>query len=567
MLKVKTVLKSTDENNEENINTDILQTSMNLENLEKSEFKNKRVPMDGIELLLNREKVPDSLGKKLDKKNIKESNVEIIDDPLTDLDDIISDAESLNNKKKFSPVQSRENDRMKRRIVKRRNKPDRNVPDRNVPDRNVPDRNVPDRNVPDRNVPDKTENKDKVNQDFFPPKFNNPSSSFQNIPFNENKGNQQGSQHISQHSSQHSSQQGSQHSSQQGSQHSSQQGSDSESEQGSQCSESVSGESNGSKRESIPNLNSQWKSPSSMSKDEIMSEKMDLLYRYSRLEGNGYKSGLNLNMRTSLEILRTEVSKLERMRNVQRSVRTQRKLLISFASGTEYVNKRYNPYKFALDGWSGDVLENIGDYDEVFEELHDKYKESVQMSPEIKLLTMVGGSGLMFHLSNTLFKSSTPELNDILQNNPDIMAQIQKAALGSMANANAGDPLFNMMMNGINERNQQQAQQAPWEGRKGYAPPRTSQGFPQPSNMNSTVEAEVNQVPQGQGLFSQQTMQGPQGFDDILNQLNSNSMDTGLISDVEEDKVNTKEVSTKQRKNKPKNFQSKKKTEVIDLDM
>ena len=150
------------------------------------------------------------------------------------------------------------------------------------------------------------------------------------------------------------------------------------------------------------------------------------------------------------------------------------------------------------------------------------------------------------------------------------MAQIQKAALGSMANANAGDPLFNMMMNGINERNQQQAQQsqqAPWEGRKGYAPPRTSQGFPQPSNMNSTVGAEVNQVPQGQGLFSQQTMQGPQGFDDILNQLNSNSMDTGLISDVEEDKVNTKEVSTKQRKNKPKNFQSKKKTEVIDLDM
>ena len=194
------------------------------------------------------------------------------------------------------------------------------------------------------------------------------------------------------------------------------------------------------------------------------------------------------------------------------------------------------------------------------------------MSPEIKLLTAVAGSGLMFHLSNTLFKSSTPELNDILKSNPDIMAQIQKAALGSMANANAGDPLFNMMHQGIQERQYQQAQQAPWEGRKGYAPPRTSQGFanPHPSNMNTSVGSEVNQVPQGQGIFSQPVMNGPQGFDDILNQLNASSMGTsGLISDVEEDEpVNTKEVNTKQQKpRQPRQPKQKQKKEVIDLDM
>jgi len=325
----------------------------------------------------------------------------------------------------------------------------------------------------------------------------------------------------------------------------------------------------------LPSGTKTWKSPSNMTKDEIVSEKMDLLYRYGRLEGNGYTSGLNLNMRTPLETLRSEVNKLERMRNVQRSIRTQRKLLISFASGTEYVNKRYNPYKFSLDGWSGEVLENIGDYDEVFEELHDKYKESVQMAPELKLLTMVGGSGLMFHLSNTLFKSSTPQLNDILQKNPDIMAQIQREALNSMATANSSDPLFGMMMQGVHEKQRQQAQQPEWQGRPGYAPPRTSSvpmsSFtmpnPQPSNSTSSIGADVNQVPQGQGIVNQNVMNGPVGFDDILSQLNSGNMaSTGLISDVEEETdVPTKEVNTKPVKNirtrKPKN------ENVIDLDM
>ena len=311
-----------------------------------------------------------------------------------------------------------------------------------------------------------------------------------------------------------------------------------------------------------------------MSKDEIVSEKMDLLYRYGRLEGNGYKSGLSLNMRTPLETLRSEVIKLERMRNVQRSIRTQRKLLISFASGTEYCNKRYNPYKFALDGWSGEVLENIGDYDEVFEELHDKYQDSVKISAEMKLISMIAGSGLMFHLSNSLFKSSTPELNDILKNNPDIMAQVQKAALGSMASTNSDDPIFGMMMGGLQEKQKQQEQQAPWDGRKGYAPPRTSQGFmqnPQASNSNFSVGADVNQVPQGQGIpNSQAMMSGPEGFDDILSQLNSGNMaQNGLISDVEEDDMmETKQVQTKpiRKQRRVKNTKGGG-SEVIDLDM
>jgi hypothetical protein len=173
-----------------------------------------------------------------------------------------------------------------------------------------------------------------------------------------------------------------------------------------------------------------------------------------------------------------------------------------------------------------------------------------------------------------LFKSSTPQLNDILQKNPDIMEQIQREALNSMATTNASDPIFGMMMGGINEKKRQQAQQEPWNGRPGYAPPRTSQGFnisnPRPSNMTASVGANVNQVPQGQGIINpnQAQMEGPTGFDDILSQLNSGNMaQTGLISDVEEDfgEVDVKNVETKparkRRARKPKA------NNVIDLDM
>jgi hypothetical protein len=246
-------------------------------------------------------------------------------------------------------------------------------------------------------------------------------------------------------------------------------------------------------------------------------------------------------------------------------------MLVSFTSGLEYCNKRFNPYKFALDGWSGEVLDNIGDYDEVFEELHDKYSDSVQMAPELKLIAMVGGSGLMFHLSNTLFKSSTPQLNDILASNPHIMSQIQGAALGQMASQHSNDPIFGMMMNGLGMQGEQRAQGRPTFRQGGQAPaPTTSfdraqpsrpvRRGPAPSNMSASVGASVDEVPSGQGI-----MKGPEGVDDILAQLNGvEASQAGLVSDVEEEpvrEVNTRRPArrTRQRKSNQDN--------VIDLDM
>ena len=69
------------------------------------------------------------------------------------------------------------------------------------------------------------------------------------------------------------------------------------------------------------------------------------------------------------------------------------------------------------------------------------------MAPELKLLFQLGGSAMMVHMTNTMFKSSMPGMDDILRQNPDLLRSFQNAAVNSMAQSNPGFSGFmsNMM--------------------------------------------------------------------------------------------------------------------------
>lgn len=55
---------------------------------------------------------------------------------------------------------------------------------------------------------------------------------------------------------------------------------------------------------------------------------------------------------------------------------------------------------------------------------------------------MVGGSAFMFHLTNTLFKSKMPGLDQILQQNPELAQNVKQAAMNTMRQneASSGNP-------------------------------------------------------------------------------------------------------------------------------
>jgi len=121
-------------------------------------------------------------------------------------------------------------------------------------------------------------------------------------------------------------------------------------------------------------------------------------------------------------------------------------MLMACINGIEFLNGRFDPFDIKLDGWSEQINENLTDYDEIFGELYDKYKSRASMAPELKLLFQLGGSAMMIHMSNTMFKSAMPGMDDIFRQNPDLMRQFQSAAASSMGQTNPG---FSNFMTGL----------------------------------------------------------------------------------------------------------------------
>jgi hypothetical protein len=159
----------------------------------------------------------------------------------------------------------------------------------------------------------------------------------------------------------------------------------------------------------------------------IDEEKADLVNKLGRLEKKGFTVNKRLNAYSPIDELRTEVKRITYSIDVDKSVKFSRRMLIACTTGLEFMNKKYNPFEIQLDGWSENVMENVEDYDEVFEELYVKYRTKMQVAPEIKLIMMLGGSAMMFHLTNSMFKSVMPNMNDVIKQNPELVQNMMSA--------------------------------------------------------------------------------------------------------------------------------------------
>lgn len=149
-------------------------------------------------------------------------------------------------------------------------------------------------------------------------------------------------------------------------------------------------------------------------------EKSDLLYKLGKYSEKGIRVTKKYNINSNINEMRQEANRIKREIEVNSSIKFSRRMLMACVTGIEFMNKRYDPFDVHLDGWSESLMENIDDYDNVFEKLHDKYKSSVNVPPEMELLMSLAGSAFMFHLTNTMFKS-IPNIGDMAKQNPDIM--------------------------------------------------------------------------------------------------------------------------------------------------
>lgn len=186
-----------------------------------------------------------------------------------------------------------------------------------------------------------------------------------------------------------------------------------------------------------------------MSQAEIVKEKRRLLFKLFRYKKKGINLSENFNMNSSLESLRTEFHTIKKEINLDQSVNVAKNMLISTVSIVELLNNKYDPFDVYLKGWSEEVNENIDDYDDVFEELYDKYEDSIEVSPEIKLMMMLGGSAVKYHIAHTVMKSFMPnnQADSFLRTNPDL-----KNKIGEMVN-NRMQQQSGINMNNMPKRN------------------------------------------------------------------------------------------------------------------
>lgn len=302
------------------------------------------------------------------------------------------------------------------------------------------------------------------------------------------------------------------------------------------------------------------KDPRRNTVQDEMTEKKEILYQFDRLRSKGVKVPYDFNMNSNIHEMRSSYERIKREKEIDAAVRFQRKMLMGFVTGCEFLNTRYNPFSVELDGWSEQVHESVDDYDDIFEELHDKYKDSgSNMAPELRLLISLGGSAFMFHLTKKMFSNSRlPKVEEVLQNNPELMRKFQEASAMEYMRGSGGmggGPNGPNGMNGPNSHN-------------GPAMPSFSRNK-QSSNTGGDLFGMVS------NLFNTSTSNPTTDVDDIINNVHSkinlvpmddNMMETLTVTEDEiasliEDTADIKMINSIGKKSK----KTRKDTRILNL--
>ena len=302
------------------------------------------------------------------------------------------------------------------------------------------------------------------------------------------------------------------------------------------------------------------------SPEETLKEKFFYLRKLESLEKKGVTLSKKYSMESSLSEMKGEFEMIKSESEKKSSVKFQGKMMMALVSGIEFLNQKFDPFDVKLDGWAENVNENIEEYDDIFGELHEKYASKAKIAPEIKLLFMLGGSAAMVHMTNTMFKSSMPGMDDILKQNPDLMQQFTQAAVNTMGEQNPGFGNFmNMAMGpepprgsppGPPEEYKRQPPRMPGGFNTGRPDIGMSRGQPDFQDAEN-MESNFSSFPSGKSKRPE--MKGPKDLKDILSGLKTKTVkvDNNSVASIQEleelQSTNLGKVKKSRRKRSEKN--------------
>ena len=174
--------------------------------------------------------------------------------------------------------------------------------------------------------------------------------------------------------------------------------------------------------------NNNYENNKTESKEESMLKKLDMLRKLGELSQYGVKLSQNYNMNSDFETMKYEYELHKNIRAKRNAVNWMSSMMMNCVYGLEMANDKYNPFDLKLKGWSEQMNAESENYYDVFGELYEKYSQpGKSIAPEIKLMLMVSGSAIKFHLANTLM-GSMPNLQEKFKSDPVLAQKLREQA-------------------------------------------------------------------------------------------------------------------------------------------
>lgn len=236
-------------------------------------------------------------------------------------------------------------------------------------------------------------------------------------------------------------------------------------------------------------------------KKRLMIKKLEEWRQKGLINGNA-----NFSMDSNYEDVEDEYETALEDKRRKDSIKLQGWWFMTFVNSVEYMNAAFNPFDLNLDGWGEQISEDIDSYEEIFSELHEKYKGG-KLSPELSLLLRLGFSASVVNFSNKALSSATPGFNDVIKQSPELMKMFSDATVKSMSQASPG---FAMASSLLNKPDQVNTSFGP--------PPKAVDTRPLGRQMQFTEQAPASRpdLAMGRGaMFRESGVDVNRGFDDV----------------------------------------------------
>jgi hypothetical protein len=157
---------------------------------------------------------------------------------------------------------------------------------------------------------------------------------------------------------------------------------------------------------------------------EIRMKKIEMLRKLSEIKSKGYQLSKEYDFNSSLDEMEYEYDLLKSFADKRNGVKVFKSGLLQVVSLVEFLNDKYDPFDFHLSGWGDHMHVETESWDDVLEEIYEKYKGTgKKVAPEIRLLLLIVASASAYHFTKSQ-SANLPGLDSLLSANPGLLSKI-----------------------------------------------------------------------------------------------------------------------------------------------